>query len=220
MRDVLVERLMKLDACAVSDALDVLKIDGVIPGLSPLSGARPVAGSAVTVKLGPDDGQARPRHLGTAAVEAADSHSIIVVDHGGRTEVAGWGGILSLAASQRQVAGVVIDGACRDIDEARDLDFVIYGRNGTPRTARGRIVELGWNEPVQISGVTVEPGDLILADGTGMVAIPLKVAEEVLNLAERIVKKEALMAQGVRSGIPVSEVMGRNYEEMLKELDS
>lgn len=170
------------------------------------------------MKLGPDDGRASKRHLGTAAVEAAGEGSIIVIDHEGRADVAGWGGILTLAASRRGVAGVVIDGACRDIDEARALDFPVYGRVGVPRTARGRILEQDWDVPVHIAGVEVSPGDLVIADGSGIAFIPAGRAQELIAIAEAVAGKEAAMADAVRAGTPVSEVMAGNYENMLKEL--
>src|SRR5271163_2156068 len=132
----LVARLAKLDSCAVSDALDRARLAGVVFGLQQLSTTQRIAGVAVTVQLGTDDGRKVKRHLCTAAVEASGPANIIVIAHNGRTDVAGWGGILSLAASARQVAGVVIDGACRDLDESRELRLPLYGRNAVPVTAR------------------------------------------------------------------------------------
>ena len=117
--DKLICRLLALDSCAVSDALDREKIRGVALGLAPLSTLRRIAGRAITVQLATDDGRERTRHLCTAAVEVAGPESIIVVAHRGRLDVAGWGGILSTAASVRGVAGVIVDGAVRDLDETR-----------------------------------------------------------------------------------------------------
>jgi len=211
----LVERLSRLDCCAVSDALDSMGLKGVALGLVALSASRRIVGRAVTVKLGPDDGRASKRHLGTAAVEAAGESDVIVIEHGGCTDVAGWGGILTLAASTRQVAGVVIDGASRDVDEARELGFALYGRNGVARTARGRVIELDWDVPVRIAGISVAPGDLVIADASGVAIIPQDKAAEIIAVAEKVAWKESRMAAAVRAGTPVSHVMGRNYEDML-----
>jgi 4-hydroxy-4-methyl-2-oxoglutarate aldolase len=115
------------------------------------------------------------------------------------------------------VSGVVIDGACRDIDESREFGLPVFGRVSVPVTARGRIVEYDWNVPVAIAGVTVSPGDLIIADGSGVVAIPSQIAEAVIADAETIVAKERLMMADVRAGIAVSTVMGTNYEQMLEQ---
>ena len=215
--DSFVTRLRTLDACAVSDALDTLGLSGVADGLAALSSSRRIAGRCVTVQLVADGTAQAPRHLCTAAVEYADADSVIVIDHGGRTEVAGWGGILSLAASQRDVAGVVIDGAARDIDESRELDLAIFGRAGTPRTARRRVIEKDWNIPVTISGLSVSPGDYVVADASGVVFVPNDRIAEVLAAAEHIADRERRMAEDVRAGRPVSQVMGTNYETMLDD---
>ena len=214
-----VSRLRSLDACAVSDALDALNLPGVADGLSAMSTPRRIAGRVITVQLVPADGHPPARHLCSAAVEAGDPDAVIVIDHAGRDTVAGWGGILSRAAVRHGVAGVIIDGAARDLDESRELDLAIYARAGTPRTARGRIVERDWNIPVSICGVSVSPDDLVIADASGVVFVPQARAEQVITLAESVVVKEARMAADVATGMPVSQVMGRNYETMLLETD-
>jgi regulator of RNase E activity RraA len=112
------------------------------------------------------------------------------------------------------VAGVVADGACRDVDEARDLEFPVYALTGVPVTARGRIVEESFQEPVSVCGVAVQPGDLVIADWTGVVFVPATHAEEVLSTAEDIFAREATMAEAVRAGKKASEVMGASYERM------
>jgi regulator of RNase E activity RraA len=209
-------RLRALDACAVSDALDRLKINGVALGLRALTSTRRVAGRVITVQLNEDDGRASKQHLGTAALDAAQPGDVIVVAHNGREDVAGWGGILSLGAKQRQVEGIIVDGACRDVDESRELDLPVFARVGVPITARSRIIETGWNEPVAICGVAVQPGDLAIADASGVVFIPAARAEEIIELAETVAAREKLMAQEVLAGKPMAAVMGANYETMLK----
>ena len=113
-----VRRLRRLDACAVSDALDRMKLKGVINGVPRQSGEGRIAGRVVTVKLGvgqPSGG--KPRHLGTTAVELAGSADIIVIEQHASAEAGSWGGLLSLGASVRGIAGVIADGPVRDIDE-------------------------------------------------------------------------------------------------------
>jgi len=92
-----------------------------------------------------------------------------VVEHPGGA-AAGWGGLLSLAARVRGIEGVVVDGPARDIDEAGALEFQVFARSATPVTARGRLVEIGWNVPVTIGGAAVAPGDLVLGDLSGPVS--------------------------------------------------
>lgn len=83
-------------------------------------------------------------------------------------------------------------------------------------TARARVIEESFNEPVEICGIRVQPGDLVIADWTGIVFLPAANAEEVIGTAEDIADREAQMARDVRAGKSVIEVMGTNYERMLQ----
>ena len=212
-----VERLKRLDCCAVSDALDKLGLAGAATGIAQLSTSRRIAGRILTVKLGigePPPGNAR--HVSTTAIEAAQLGDIIVVEQHSGVNAASWGGILTLGAKLRGVAGAIADGPVRDIDESRQLDFPVFGTGVTTFTARGRIVELATGEPVTIRGVQVKPGDYAIADGSGVVFIAAENIERVLATAEGIVAREAAMAQALREGKPITEVMGANYEDMLR----
>ena len=213
--DEWVERLRVLDTCAVSDALDKLGIKGTVIGILPLYETGRIAGRVVTFKLKTKGNETTTRHLGTSAVEAADPGDIIVCDHRGRTDVAGWGGILSTAAKTKGVAGVIIDGASRDVDEAKGLGLPLFARAAVPLTARGRIVEESTNEPIEIGGVSLSPGDYVIADNSGVVIVPQDRVTEVVPEAENIVAREQAMARDVMAGTSVVEVMGINYEQML-----
>lgn len=209
-------QLASLDTGAVADALDQLGLPSAVAVLPAVTVPRRISGRVVTVRLGPAEAAARAaRHIGTAAIEAAGAGDIIVVAAGGRTDAPGWGGLLSLAAVTRGLGGIIVDGACRDVDEARDLGLPVYARGCVPRTARGRLAETGWNEPVQVAGLTVAPGDLVVADGSGVVFIAAAHAGEVIAAAARIAGREAAMAQRIRAGEPVSQVMSAAYETML-----
>ena len=127
--------------------------------------------------------------------------------------------MVALASGTRRnaVEGVVIDGACRDVDESPEFDLPIYGKVGVPITARSRILEIDWNVRVDIAGVAVAPGDLVLADASGVVFVPIARAEEVLAASEQIAAKKELMAAEVDRGRSTAEVMGANYEAMLSK---
>jgi 4-hydroxy-4-methyl-2-oxoglutarate aldolase len=213
--DELVDRLLRLDTCAVSDACDRLGLPGAVLGIVALSPPAKTAGRVVTVKLVEANGRQATRHLCTAAIEAAKRGDVIVIENP-RLDAAGWGGILSAAAKTKGVAGVVCDGAARDVDESRELEFPVFARAAVPRTARARIIEESFNEPIQVSELTVRPNDLVLADGSGVVFLEAARAEEVLTNAEMIAAREAKMKEAVMAGDRVSEVMGRDYETMLE----
>lgn len=211
----LVDDLSRLDSCAVSDALESLGLQGAAIGIHAQSVSRSIAGRVITTELIPADGATASRHLGTAAIDAAQPGDVIVVANGARRDVSGWGGVLSAGASARGVAGVVTDGAVRDVDQAASYDLPVYAAAAVPWTARGRVVERSWNVPVTVAGVAVASGDLVIADGSGVVFIPADRAEEVLVIATRIAAKEELMAERALAGEPMTEVMGHDYETML-----
>jgi 4-hydroxy-4-methyl-2-oxoglutarate aldolase len=218
--DALLARLAALDSGACSDAMDRLGLAGVAPGLTSLTVARRVTGRVITVALGPVGGGAAGgggRHLGTAAIEAAQPGDVIVVAAGGRVDAAGWGGVLSLAATMRGVRGVIVDGACRDVDDAAKLGLPVYALAAVPATARGRQAEVGWNTPVSVAGIEVVPGDLVIADGSGVVFVPASRAADVIAAAEKIAAREAAMARRLRAGEPASGVLSADYEQMLTE---
>lgn len=213
----LVARLGALDTPVVSDALDRLGVSGVVRGVPCQSGPARIAGRAVTVRLVPAEDApkpaagAAPRHLCTAAVASSGPGDVVVISHPGG-EMAGWGGVLSLAAHRQGIAGTLLDGPCRDVDESRELGYPVFAPSVTPITARGRIAEAAWGEPITFGGIEVAAGDLVLADGSGIVVLPAGLAEEIVTLAESLAARESAMADRVRDGVPITEVMGATYE--------
>lgn len=218
MPDSITARLLKLDTPAVSDALDRLELPGRVTGIPRLTTGKRIAGRTMTVKLGTGKAMGGPvRHLCTSAVEAGGPGDVLVIEQRSGIDAAGWGGILSNGAKVKGIEGVICDGPVRDIDESRDLEFPVFGRYAIPTTARGRIVEEAFNEPVTVGDVTVTPGDYVLADGSGICFLAAKDAEKILEVAEMVAKREALMTKAVLAGEPISKVMGADYEDMLKK---
>lgn len=204
----LLKRLAELDTCAVSDALDSLGLHGATTGVRRLWPVeRTVVGVVRTVTAGPKADGGPAAHIAAGAIDVAAPGDVIVVANGGRLDVSCWGGILTRAAQLRGIAGVVIDGACRDIGEGQQLDFPVFGRAVVPVSARGRIVQLASGEPIEFAGVRVEQADLVVADCNGVVFVPGSRAEDVIAFAERIVAREELMAAAVLGREPVSAVM-------------
>lgn len=218
-----VKRLLRLDCCAVSDAMDKLGLKGSVSGLEQRASTRRIAGRIVTYKLVPaaeaPKAEGPPRHLGTTAIEAAQPGDIIVVEQRTGIDAGSWGGILSLGAKVRGIAGVIADGPVRDIDEARAYDFPVYCRSLTARTARSRVAEAFTNEPIALGAapflVTASPGDYAIADASGVVIIAAADIDRVLDAAEMIAGREAAMAKALLAGTPISQVMGADYEHML-----
>lgn len=215
-----VRRLARLDVCAVSDAMDKLGLPPAVSGIEQRSTTRRIAGRVVTYRLvaaaqAPQQ-EGAPRHLGTSAIEMAQPGEVIVVEQRSGVDAGSWGGILSLGAKMRGIAGVIADGPVRDIDEARTYDFPVYSRALTARTARGRVAEADAGRSVRIGDVTVGTGDYVVADASGVVFIPAADIGRLLDAAEHIAGREAAMAKALLGGARITEVMGADYEHMLK----
>ena len=212
----LVQRLSALDTCAVSDALDSMGISAAVVGLVRRSTNALIAGRVQTMKLaaGKAPGGSNS-HLGTRSIEQGADTDIIVVEQRSGVDAAAWGGVLSTAAKHKGIRGVLVEGPARDVDESEQIGFPVFSRSITPRTARGRIHESAVNVDIQVGDVPVSPGDLVIADGTGVVFVPADSAEEVIEAAEKIVGRERLMRANVLAGHPATDVMDKEYETML-----
>lgn len=216
--DETLTRLSGLNSCLVSDACDQLGLtDRVVIGIANLTGTESLVGRVMTVLLGPPRPEPATRHATTAAIDAATEGEVIVVAHQGRADCAGWGGILARAASAQGLAGTIVDGATRDVDEAREIGYTVYASAATPRTARGRAQEHDWNCPVDISGVRVNSGDYVVADSSGIVFIEAESVTEVVRVAEAIAARESEIVEETARGGPVSDTMAAPYEMMLHE---
>ena len=203
----LLDRFTALDTATVSDALDACGLPPGQGGLRPMWGRPKVAGFARTVQLEPLTGEHGGAHILTGTVAEAGPEDVIVVANGGRTDVSSWGGIVSVGAAVRGVRGVITDGACRDVDQARELGFPVYARAQVPVTARGRLRQKSSGAPVVVGGVTVRPGDVVLADEGGVVVVPRERATEVLAAAQAVADREAAIEAEVRAGAPLPQAM-------------
>jgi len=216
----LIERLEFLDACAVSDALDSLGVAGFAAGIERRSTRQRLVGRVRTMKLaaGPPPA-ASTTHLGTRSIEEAGDRDVIVVEQRTGSHAACWGGVLSEAAHHKHIRGVVVEGPVRDVDEINETGLPVFSRSIAPLSARGRIHESAINVAVQVGEVTVEPGDLVIADGSGVVFIPAAIAEKAIAKAEQIADRERQMVAAIHENEPVTAVMGRDYETLLGTQD-
>ncbi|MCX5563529.1 RraA family protein [Streptomyces sp. NBC_00038] len=205
---LVLKQLRELDACAVSDALDSLGLPGAVIGIAPMWAAPGVTvGRVRTVKAVPVGTDGPTTHIASPLVAVAGAGDVVVVDNGGRTDVSCWGGLLAEAATVRGVTGVIVDGACRDVQECEQLGLPLFARAAVPVSARGRIVQQAMDVPVLIGGVTVEPGDWLVADRNGLAFIPRSRLDDVVAAGLRIVRRERLMGKAVRAGRSVVDVM-------------
>ncbi len=210
------DRLQGLDACAVSDALDSLGLAGAVAGLVRRATRQCIAGPVRTLQLlAANESRART-HLGARSILVADPGEVIVVEQRTGIDAAAFGGVLANAAHLRGIAGVVVDGPVRDIDEYRCIGFPVFSRATTTRTARGRLREAAVDGPVTVGDVTVHPGDFVIADGSGVVFVAADRLDEILDKACDIAAREARMTEALHGGDVVTDVLGVDYENMLR----
>ncbi|MCS4296263.1 regulator of RNase E activity RraA [Comamonas sp. BIGb0152] len=201
------DRLAAFDTNTVSDALDFLGLAGATYGLRPLWDCPKIVGRASTIQLGPKQ-EAKPTvHLISPVIDAVTSDDRVLVIAGGADGISCWGDILANAAVARKVRGSVIDGLSRDIEGSESVNYPVYGRGVTMISARNRVIQIDSGRPVQMAGVTVQEDDYVIADRCGTVFVPANRIEEVLDLAERITRRQDGMVAAVRAGRPVAEVM-------------
>ncbi|MEV0698712.1 4-carboxy-4-hydroxy-2-oxoadipate aldolase/oxaloacetate decarboxylase [Saccharopolyspora sp. NPDC050389] len=203
----LLAQFAALDTATVSDSLESCGLPPGQGGLRPMWGRPEVVGFAATVELEPLLGDHAGAHIITGAVAEAGADDVLVIANGGRTDVSSWGGILSVGAATRSIRGVITDGACRDVAQARELGFPVFARAQVPVTARGRLRQKSSGAPVPLGEVTVVPGDVVMADEGGVVVVPRARAAEVLRAAQRLSAREAEIEAEVRAGIPLPQAM-------------
>lgn len=210
------DRLARLDTTTVSDALDFLALSGATVGLRPLWNCPRIVGRASTVQLGPKAGSVPTVHLISPVIAAIDRDERILVIAGGIDGVSCWGDILANAAKAKGIRGTVIDGFSRDIEANEEIAYPVYGRGATMVSARNRVVQLHAGQPIQVAGVTVAEGDYVIADRCGSVFVSAARIAEVLDLAERIARRQDGMVQAVRAGRSVEDVMHDKEFEAIK----
>jgi regulator of RNase E activity RraA len=130
---------------------------------------------------------------------------LVVIDNNGVLDATVWGDILTLVADRTGIAGTVIDGVCRDSWRARELNYPIFSRGTYMRTGKDRVRVDAYDVPVSIGGIAVEPGDLLVGDADGVVAVPGTREAEVLELAASIEVAEGRIRAAVEQGLRLDE---------------
>ena len=211
-------RLAALDTSTVSDALDFLGLHGAAWELGPLWNCPRVAGRASTIQLGPKREAGAGLHLISPVIDAIAGGDRVLVIAGGVDGVSCWGDILANAAVARGVRASVIDGFARDIDGSEAVGYPVYGRGLTMVSARNRMVKTDAGCAVRIAGVAVREDDYVIADRCGVVFVPQERIAQVLDLGERIARRQQEMVEAVRAGRAVSQVMhDREFDAIGRE---
>jgi len=154
-----------------------------------------IVGPAATAILRPvlkSDKREYPNYALQILDEAVPGSVLVYVLEDG-LETAGIGNLMSTVAKVRGLAGAVIDGGARDIDEIEEMGFPVFSRSVTPATSVGRYVSVAKQVPVTCAGVLVRPGDYIVGDWTGVVVVPAEKAAQVVELIRQYDEKESKM---------------------------
>lgn len=189
--------LMQVSTPNISDAMHR---KGALPGLLSLCGNVKMAGKAVTVRTVAGD-WAKP----VEAIEIADRGSVLVINNDGCVNIAPWGELATLSCLKKGIAGVVIDGAVRDIDDIRVMKFPLFARAIVPNAGEPKgFGEI--NAEIQCCGQNIHPGDWIVGDESGVVVIPRERAYEVARRALEVKKTESRIREEIHRGSTLSEV--------------
>lgn len=214
----IIEDFLALDELTgtVSDVLDTLGINGAIPAsyLAPLIPSTRIAGTAITLRSIPErktatQGLADKDYIRMATRDThylAEPGDIMVADFGGNVDVSNMGGQSVAVAQSRGVVGAIINGAVRDVPSFRKRRFPVWSRGTTPITGKCRMQAIEINGAVTLHDVLVEPGDLIVADDSGVCVIPADKAEYVLEKCQSIIQEEEVMRNLIDQEVPISEL--------------
>ncbi|MDR2712873.1 MAG: RraA family protein [Clostridiales bacterium] len=200
----------------VSDILDSMGILGAISAsdLRPLQSGVTVVGPVVTLRYvferkTPTQGfldQDKVRLADRDAIAVSQPGDIVVYDADGRC-VSCQGGLTSNVAKRAGVAATICDGGVRDIEEIRELAYPVWSRYITPITGKHRLEAAEINGPVVINGIQVHPGDLCIADDSGVVFVPQQLIEKVLELVKVANDKEKRVMQAFDDGESLEEIL-------------
>jgi 4-hydroxy-4-methyl-2-oxoglutarate aldolase len=171
----------------------------VDPGIRAAWPGAAVAAPAFTVQGAGGDNLALHR-----AVLAAPAGSVLVADLGGAAH-GHWGEVLAVAAQQRGLAGLVIDGGVRDRDEMCEIGFPVFSRNDTVRGTR-KLFAGALGVDIRLGGVPVSTGDLVVGDADGVVVLPATWVRGVLDRADARVAQEAAILEQLRAGATTLEL--------------
>lgn len=200
--DSIIKEFSHFDTTSVSDALDRLGIYGGLLGIKPVVSGTKFCGQAFTVHYIP---------CGTIVGTVGDflddvlPGQVVVIDNAGRDHCTVWGDLMSIYAKKNGIAGAVIDGVCRDIPAIRELAYPVFTKGSYMVTGKDRVQVDAVNVPVAVSGVQIKPGDIILGDDTGVLAIPFDRAQDVLKAALEIADKEQLIERAIKAGASLRE---------------
>ena len=208
----LAELAEQIGASLVSDALDAagFRQQSLGPGYAPLLADQVVVGYAFPVRVEPTDEIPQVPYVGLlGALDAIGPGEVWVGATGGFRAVSLWGELLSTACLAAGAVGAVVEGCARDRNAIRRLGFPVLCRGGDPRDINGRGEVTEHRVTVEVDGVTIAPGDLVVGDDDGVVIVPEPLIDDVVAAALQKSRLEDHFRQAVSKGAPPSEAFRR-----------
>lgn len=213
----IISQFLALSTPNVSDALDRLQIEGAPQGILPLYACGKIVGPAATLRLVPAGVAKESTVLGTlAAIVKGGRGSVLVIDGSSNPQVNSYGGIAGATTKHYGLVGCVSDSVMRDVDEYKGYGLPVYARGIVQQSVRGRSSCAGYGIDVQLGGIKVRPGDLIMGDDNGVLVIPIERVNEVLAFAQQVKATEDKVIAAVRAGAdPIEAHEKVKYDQML-----
>ena len=199
----------QLSSSVISDVLDGMGIRGqaMDTTIRPVQDDMKIVGIAATMLMTDQYDYSKDTFtLQFQVIDALKPGEVLMVCSNGSERAALWGELLSTAARYRGAKGVVIDGVARDIKLIREMNFPVFAAGINPISSKGRIIAVDHNCPVKMGGVTVNPGDLVVADIDGVVVVPSDKTEEVIERALEIVTSETKTRDELKKGAGLYDV--------------
>src|SRR5215467_8239604 len=193
----------RLSTAVVSDILDDLghREHTLDPAIRPLGQGEVIAGLANPFLV--TEVHQIPAEPYTGEIGALDDirpGEVILVAAGGSARAACWGELFSTAARARGARGTLVDGYCRDARSIVALGYPVWCRGTLPLDCKGRTAVTAWRQPAVVGGLQVRPGDLVVADDDGAVAVPARLAAEAVGRALDKVSKENRVREALAEG--------------------
>jgi 4-hydroxy-4-methyl-2-oxoglutarate aldolase len=200
LSEELVARYKQIEPATVGHILEFGFCD---PGIQPLWRPCSIVGPAFTIRT-----TALDSSVVHVAIDMAEPGDVILIDRNGDGKHACWGGMTSLAAKVRGLAGSIVDGCATDFLEIQELAYPVYARSVTALTTKGLAEGGEINTPIHIGGVVVNPGDLVVADSDGILVMTPEIAAEIVDHAEERQKRGAWIQEELKKGAKISELSG------------
>ncbi len=199
-------RFSILDTSTVSDALDSLGLYGTLNGIAArVTTHQILAGPAYTVQYRSLTRTKNTFHQAGNYIDNVPSNHIVLIDNEGRHDCTSWGSILTEMAQIKNIAGTVVHGAVRDISEIRARQYPLFSTALNMVSGKNRVHITALQQPITIDTVTVYPGDWLIADDNGVIAIAADQLLETLTRAEKISQTEKNIRQAIHSGMSLQD---------------